>query len=92
MKFATTMKTALSCAAILLAAGCGAASGSGQSSEGSIPDNCLLASPDDATAVRVYLDPGNVLRVMHDGAEVFRVNLGLRYVEIVDGLMNVLQR
>ena len=81
MKFSTTMKTALSCAAVLLAVGCGAASGSGQSSEGSgrvSPDNCILASPGNADAVRVYLNPGNVLRVMHDGAEVFRVNLGLK--------------
>ena len=80
MKFATTMKTALSCAAILIAAGCGAASGSGQSSDGSgkVPDNCLLASPDDAAAVRVFLEPGNVLRVMHDDAEAFRVNLGIK--------------
>ena len=81
MKFATTMKTALSCAAILLAAGCGAAAGSGQSAGGSgrvVPDNCILASPGDAAAVSVYLDPGNVLRVMHDDAEVFRVNLGIK--------------
>ena len=66
MKFATTMKTALSCAAVFFAAGiCSAA-------------EPFLTSPDDAKTIRVYLDEGNVLRVERNAAEVFKVRLGLK--------------
>ncbi len=66
MKFSLSMKTALSCAAVFLAAGlCSAA-------------DPFLTSPDADKTIRVYLDEGNVLRVERNDAEVFKVRLGLK--------------
>ena len=66
MKFSLSMKTALSCAAVFLAAGiCSAA-------------DPLLTSPDADKTIRVYLDEGNVLRVERNDSEVFKVRLGLK--------------
>ena len=66
MKFSTTMKTALSCAAVFFAAGIAAAA------------DPVLTSPDRAKTIRVYLDEGNVLRVERNDSEVFKVRLGLK--------------
>ena len=66
MEFSLSMKTALSCAAVFLAAGiCSAA-------------DPLLTSPDADKTIRVYLDEGNVLRVERNDSEVFKVRLGLK--------------
>jgi len=64
MKFSTTMKTALSCAAVFFAAGLAAA-------------DPVLTSP-DAKTISVYLEDGNVLRVERNATEVFKVQLGLK--------------
>ena len=66
MKFSLSMKTALSCAAVLFAVGCATAA------------DPVLTSPDSAKTVRVYLDEGNVLRVERNTTEVFKVRLGLK--------------
>ncbi len=66
MKFSLSMKAALSCAAVFIAAGlCSAA-------------DPFLTSPDAGKTIRVYLDEGNVLRVERNTAEVFKVRLGLK--------------
>ena len=66
MKFSLSMKTAISCAAVFLAAGiCSAA-------------EPFLTSPDEGKTIRVFLDEGNVLRVERNAAEVFQVRLGLK--------------
>ena len=66
MKFSLSMKAALSCAAVFLAAGlCSAA-------------DPFLTSPDADKTIRVYLDEGNVLRVERNAKEVFQVRLGLK--------------
>ncbi|MBO7089141.1 MAG: glycoside hydrolase family 97 N-terminal domain-containing protein, partial [Lentisphaeria bacterium] len=66
MKFSLSMKAALSCAAVFLAAGlCSAA-------------DPFLTSPDADKTIRVYLDEGNVLRVERNATEVFQVRLGLK--------------
>ena len=66
MKFSLSMKTALSCVAVFLAAGCASAA------------EPVLTSPDAGKTIRVYLDEGNVLRVERNESEVFKVRLGLK--------------
>ena len=66
MKFSLSMKAALTCAAVFIAAGlCSAA-------------DPFLTSPDADKTIRVYLDEGNVLRVERNASEVFQVRLGLK--------------
>ena len=66
MKFLISMKTALACAAVFIAAGLASAA------------DPVLTSPDNAKTIRVYLEDGNVLRVERNASEVFKVRLGLK--------------